>query len=260
MADARRGDQPADVELSGHGPIAEIRLNRRAISTAMAEQLTTVAAAVDATRARAVVLTSSAPDAFCVGADLKERHTLTDAEFMTQRLVFRRAFTAIREMPVPSVAALHGYALGGGFELALNCDLIVADETAVVGLPEVTVGIVPGGGGTQLLPRRAGYGIAADLILTGRHVPAAEALRLGLVDRLVPAGDARTAATELAERIAANSPVAVANARNALRRGLDVDLPAGLDIEDSAWRATVFSEDRREGVRAFVAKRKPHWR
>ena len=178
---------------------------------------------------------------------------------MAQRLVFRRAFGKFREMPVPVVAAVHGHALGGGYELALCCDLIVADESAVVGLPEVRLGIVPGGGGTQLLPRRLGYGVAMDLILTGRHVAAAEAARLGLVDRVVPAGSDREAATDLAAQIAGNSPVAVSNARNAVRRSFDVDLAAGLDIEDSAWRAAVFSDDRREGVRAFVERRPPRW-
>jgi enoyl-CoA hydratase/carnithine racemase len=250
-----------DVELLDHGPVAEIRLNRVAARNALSTQLAAdlVKAATAVREKRAVVLSSAAPTAFCVGADLKERDRMTDAEFMAQRLVFRRAFGSLVSLPVPLVAAVHGHALGGGFELALSCDLIVADETAVVGLPEVRVGIVPGGGGTQLLPRRAGYGPAADLILTGRHVPAAEAARLGLIDRLVPAGTDRDAAIELATQIAANSPVAVANARNAIRRGLDVDLAAGLDIEDSAWRATVFSDDRREGVRAFVERRRPTW-
>jgi enoyl-CoA hydratase/carnithine racemase len=250
-----------DVVLLDHGTVAEIRLNRaaarNALSTSLARELTAAASGIGG--ARAVVLSSAAPTAFCVGADLKERNRLTDAEFLAQRLVFRRAFDSIRAVAVPVVAAVHGYVLGGGYELALSCDLIVADETTVVGLPEVRVGIVPGGGGTQLLPRRVGYGIAADLILTGRHVPAAEAARLGLVDRLVPAGTDLEAALALAEQIAANSPVAVSNARTAIRRGLDVDLAAGLDIEDSAWRATVFSDDRREGVRAFVERRPPRW-
>src|SRR4051794_39452404 len=199
-------DRDPDVMLLSHGVVAEIRLNRvaarNALSTGMAEELAATAAAVGATGARAVVLSSAAPEAFCVGADLKERNGFTDAEFMAQRIVFRRAFTSVLDMPVPVVAAVHGYALGGGYELALCCDLIVADESAVVGLPEVGLGIVPGGGGTQLLPRRAGYPVAADLILTGRHVAAAEAARLGLVDRLVPAGSDLEAATELAARIA----------------------------------------------------------
>jgi enoyl-CoA hydratase/carnithine racemase len=257
-------DREPDVVLLDHGVVAEIRLSRasarNALTTASVQELAARAGAVRDTGARAVVLSSAAPEAFCVGADLKERDRFTDADFMAQRIVFRRAFASILQLPVPIVAAVHGFALGGGYELALCCDLIVADESAVVGLPEVRLGIVPGGGGTQLLPRRVGYGVAADLILTGRHVAAAEAARLRLVDRLVPAGSDLEAATELAGQIARNSPVAVSNARNAIRRGLDVDLAAGLDIEDSAWRATVFSDDRQEGVRAFLERRRPNWR
>jgi enoyl-CoA hydratase/carnithine racemase len=154
---------------------------------------------------------------------------------------------------------VHGFALGGGFELALSCDLIVADETAVVGLPEVTVGVIPAGGGTQLLTRRIGASRAADLVFTGRRLDVDEAARLGLVDRRVPAGDDRAAALALAETIAANSPVGVRNAKQALRRGLDVDLAAGLDVEDASWRATAFSADRAEGVAAWAEKRKPDW-
>jgi enoyl-CoA hydratase/carnithine racemase len=129
----------------------------------------------------------------------------------------------------------------------------------VVGLPEVSVGVIPGGGGTQLLPRRVGYARAAELIFTARRVGAAEALDLGLVDRVVGSGQDRTAALELAAAIAANSPVGVRNAKRALRRSLGTDLGIGLDAEDAAWRATAFSGDRREGVAAFNEKRPPVW-
>lgn len=118
----------------------------------------------------------------------KQRSRFTDADFMRQREVFRAAFDGLRELPMPTIAAVHGYALGGGFEIALCCDLIVADETSVLGLPEVTRGIVPGGGGTQTLPRRVGHAIAADLLLTGRKVEIDEAARLHLIDRRAPAG------------------------------------------------------------------------
>jgi enoyl-CoA hydratase/carnithine racemase len=131
--------------------------------------------------------------------------------------------------------------------------------SAVLGLPEVSVGVIPGGGGTQLLARRIGWSRAADLIFTARRISAAEAYRLGLADRLVPEGRARTTALELAARIAANSPVGVRNAKRAMRLGLDVALLAGLDIEDAAWRATAFSGDRKEGIAAFNEKRTPDW-
>ncbi len=259
---AESGVRLADLDERGH--VAEVVLDRpealNAISNGLARRLTSVARRLAASPTyRAVVLSSSGPKAFCVGADLKERDTFTDADLRAQRLVFRQLAQALLDVPVPMVAAVAGYALGGGLELALMCDLVVADETAVLGLPEVSVGVVPGLGGTQLLTRRVGYARAADLVLTARRLGAPEAYRLGVVDRLVPAGTARDAAVELATSIAANSPVGVRNAKHALRAGHSLDLAAGLDVEDSAWRATAFSADRAEGVRAFVERRRPRW-
>jgi enoyl-CoA hydratase/carnithine racemase len=246
------------------GPgIAEIVLDRpeamNALSTAMAARLAAVCADLATDRdVRAVVL-AAAGRAFCVGADLKERAAMSNADFMAQRPVFRSAFGGVLALPQPVIAAVHGYALGGGCELALSCDLIVADETAEFGLPETTVGLVPGGGGTQLALRRLGPGRAADLVLTGRRIGADEAGRIGLADRLVPAGTVAQHAHELAERIASNSPVGVQHAKRALRQGAGVPLATGLEIEDSAWRAAAFSADRKEGIAAFVEKRKPQW-
>jgi enoyl-CoA hydratase/carnithine racemase len=255
------------VLLRRHGPdtvVAEIVLDRpqarNALSTAMARELAEMTRTLSAdARVRAVVLSSSSESAFCVGADLKERNAFSDAELMAQRLHYRAAFGGVLDLPVPAIAAVAGYALGGGFELALSCDLIVADETAVVGLPEVTVGVIPGGGGTQLVSRRIGASRAADLIFTGRRLDIAEADRLGLIDRRVSAGAARKSALELAEQIAANSPVGVRNAKRAMRLGADTDLASALEVEDSSWRATAFSADRGEGVAAFNEKRSPTW-
>jgi enoyl-CoA hydratase/carnithine racemase len=265
MAQSHTSDGPVAVERHGtDGLVAEIRLDRpqalNALSTAMAIELAAIAAELAGDRSlRAVVLTSASEKAFCVGADLKERGGYSDADLLRQRPHFRAAFGGILDLPVPTVAAVHGFALGGGFEFVLSCDLVVADETAVVGLPEVTVGVIPGGGGTQLLVRRVGAARAADLVFTGRKVGIDEAQRLGLVDRRVPAGTDRAAALELATTIAANSPVGVRNAKLALRKGAAVDLAAALEIEDAAWRATAFSGDRREGVAAFNEKRAPRW-
>jgi enoyl-CoA hydratase/carnithine racemase len=248
-----------------HGFVAELVLDRpeamNAISTASARTMVAVAAGLaEDSGVRAVVLSASGGRAFCVGADLKERAGLTDAQLLAQRPLFRRSFAAVLDLPVPTLAAVSGFALGGGCELALACDLILADETAVFGLPEVSVGVIPGGGGTQLLARRVGAGRAADLIFTARRVDAAEADRLGLVDRLVAGvGTAREAALELAAQIAGNSPVGLRNAKRALRLGADLPLAAALEVEDAAWRATAFSPDRAEGVRAFVEKRPPSW-
>lgn len=252
------------LRFERHGFVVEMVLDRpealNALSTAFGAQLRD--ALLDLARdpaVRAVVLSSSQERAFCVGADLKERNGFTDDDLRAQRLVFRSLSSAFLAVPVPLVAAVAGHALGGGFELALLCDLVVAEETASFGLPEVSVGVVPGLGGTQLLSRRVGLGRAADLIYTTRRLTGSEAFGLGAVDRLVGPGQARRTALEIATVIAEHSPVGVRNAKRALRRGFDVDVEAGLDVEDSAWRATAFSADRAEGVRAFVEKRRPDW-
>src|SRR6266404_1914740 len=256
-------DGVAVRKLEGAPAIAEITLDRpeamNAPSTALAARLAGICADLAADREVRAIVLAAAGRAFCVGADLKERAAMSDADLMAQRPVFRAAFGAVLALPQPVIAAVHGYALGGGCELALSCDLIVADETAEFGLPEVTVGLVPGGGGTQLALRRLGPGRAADLVLTGRKVGIEEAMRLGLVDRRVPAGQDGPAALELAGQIAANSPVAVRAAKRAIRHGWGVSLEAGLDIEDAAWRTAALSADRREGIAAFVEKRKPTW-
>jgi enoyl-CoA hydratase/carnithine racemase len=244
--------------------VAEIVLDRpdamNALDTAMARRLAAVCAEVAADRTvRAVVLSAAGERAFCVGADLKERGRMTDADFLRQRPVFREAFGAVLGLRQPVVAAVAGYALGGGCELALSCDLVVADQTAVFGLPETTVGLVPGSGGTQLALRKLGPGRAADLILTGRRIDADEAYRIGLADRLAPAGAARDEALSLAGLIARNSPVAVRAAKQAIRNGAGTGLAAGLDIEDAAWRTAAFSADRKEGIAAFNQKRAPQW-
>jgi enoyl-CoA hydratase/carnithine racemase len=249
-------------EVSDH--VVELVLDRpeamNAISTAMARELGAATTALAGSRrVRAVVLSSAAEKAFCVGADLKERNGFSDADLIAQRPTTAAAYRGVLDLPMPVVAAVHGFALGGGFEIALSCDLVVADETAVVGLPEVSVGVIPGGGGTQLLTRRVGWSRAADLVFTARRLTAAEALAHGCVDRVVPAGRAREAAIDIATAIAANSPVGLRQAKRAMRLGLDVDLATGLAVEDSACRATAFSPDRAEGVRAFAERRAPQW-
>ena len=250
--------------MTRHDHVAEIVLDRpdalNALSTAMGKRLARVCEEIARESAvRAVVLSAAGDKAFCVGADLKERNRMSGAEFARQRLVFRAAFGGVLNMPQPTVAAVHGYALGGGCEFALSCDLIVADETAVFGLPETSVGLVPGGGGTQLALRRLGPGRAADLIFTARRLDVDEAERMGLVDRRVPAAAARVEALAVAGRIARNSPVAVRAAKRALRQGGGTGLATGLDVEDAAWRTAAFSTDRREGIAAFAEKRAPNW-
>lgn len=252
------------VRIERSGYVAEIVLNRvsalNAVSTAMALAITTAATEVSGDRTvRAVVLSSAHPTAFCVGADLKERNALTDAELVRQRPGNRAAYRSILDLAMPAIAAVDGFALGGGFELALGCDLIVAGESATVGLPEVSVGVIPGGGGTQLLTRRVGWSRAASLVFTARRLTATAALEIGAVDEVVPAGTARDRALEIAGEIARNSPVGLRQAKRAMRLGFDVDLATGLEVEDACWRATAFSGDRAEGVAAFAQKRAPRW-
>ncbi len=244
--------------------LAELVMDRpealNALSTDQARRLRDVVQEVAADRrVSVIVLCSAVSSAFCVGADLKERGRLDDDQLRAQREVFVEAFGAVLGIEVPIIAAVHGYALGGGCELALCCDLVVAADDAVFGLPEVGLGLVPGGGGTQLLSRRVGLNRALDLILTGRRVTAAEALDLGLADRGVPAGSARDAARQLAEGIAAQSPISLRAAKRATRQGFETDLASGLQLEDRAWREAAFSADRREGVASFNERRAPHW-
>jgi enoyl-CoA hydratase/carnithine racemase len=244
--------------------VAEVIMNRpealNALSTDQLRQLGDAAAELAADDQVSVVIISSAlPRAFCVGADLKERRGASNDDLRRQRRVFQEAFDALRALPMPMIAALEGFALGGGFELALCCDLIIASATASFGLPEVGLGLIPGAGGTQLLPRRIGLNKAADLVLTGRRLGADEALSMGFVDRLVPAGAARSAALELATEIATKSPVSLRAAKRALKQATDVDLASGLEIEDQAWREAAFSADRLEGIEAFNLRRVPRW-
>ena len=236
----------ASVEsvLVDPGEVAVVTLNRpeslNALDTTLLRELEAAFAGLDA---RAVVL-AGAGRAFCAGADLKERDEMDRETWHSHHAVLRRAFQAVRESAAPTVAAVEGYAVAGGFELALACDLIVAARGAVFGLPEVTRGIMPGAGGTQMLPRS----LAKDLILTGRSLTAEDAERRGIVARLAEPGAALAAARALAEQIAANAPVAV----RAAKRAID-----GRQAELGAYWATIDSEDRHEGMRSFVEGRPP---
>jgi len=255
------------VTITRHGTaghIAELALDRpdsmNAVSTQMALDLGAACVQLSADQnVRVVLITSTNAKAFCVGADLKERSFFTDADLFAQRPVARAAYSGVLNLPMPTIAVVEGFALGGGLEIALSCDLIIAGTAAVVGLPEVSVGVIPGGGGTQLLTRRIGWSKTAGMIFTGRRMSATEAAGLGVVDEVREAGTARDRGLELAAQIAANSPVGLRQAKRAMRLGGDVDLATGLEVEDGCWRATAFSGDRAEGVAAFNEKRSPEW-
>src|SRR5665811_139374 len=258
---------PSMVTITRHGPgghIAELALDRpeamNAVSTQMALDLGAACAQLGADQdVRVVMVTSTHARAFCVGADLKERASFTDADLVAQRPVARAAYSGVLNLPMPTIAVGEGFALGGGLEIALSCDLIIAGSAAVVGLPEVSVGVIPGGGGTQLLTRRIGWSRAAGMIFTARRMPASEAAALGVVDEVLGAGHALERGLELAAQIVGNSPVGLRQAKRAMRLGADVDLATGLEVEDGCWRATAFSSDRAEGVAAFAEKRPARW-
>jgi enoyl-CoA hydratase/carnithine racemase len=179
---------------------------------------------------------------------------------MRNRLLMRAMFDTLRSLPQPTVASVFGYALGGGFELALNCDLVVATEDAVFGLPEVTVGIVPGGGGTQLLARKVGVARAKELVFTGRRITGQAAFEMGLVTRVAEPKGLGRATEELTDELCRSSPVSVREAKAAIDRGFGLSLEDGIELEDLAWRRAVASGDRREGIAAFNEKRDPQWK
>ncbi len=206
-----------------------------------------------------VIVTGAGARAFCTGMDLKERAGFDDDALRAQRRRIVELVRRVHELPLPTIAAVEGFALAGGFELALACDLIVASTTAVFGLPEVKVGIFPGGGSTRTLTWLVGPARARDVILTGRRLSAAEAEGWGIVARVVPAGGALDAATELARTIAEGAPLGIRQAKAAIR-GAHLALADGLEAENALYEVVLRSADRREGFAAFAEKRRPRFR
>jgi enoyl-CoA hydratase len=207
--------------------------------------------------ARCIVLTGAGDRAFCAGGDLKERSGMSDAAWQEQHLLFERMIRAFHLCPVPAIAAVNGAAYAGGCELALCCDFIYAAQTARFALTEVTLGIMPGAGGTQNLPRAVGERRAKEIILTGRPFTAAEAEAWGMVNRLCAPGRVVEEALETGRQIADNAPIAVRQAKHAIHFGLQMDLASALMFEIEAYNRMVPTDDRREGVAAFNEKRKP---
>src|SRR6266403_1375398 len=204
--------------------------------------------------------TGAGKRAFCAGANLKERQGWTEDDVRHWLLELHTAFREIERCPKPWIAAINGVALGGGCELALACDLRVMDPGAEIGLTETKIGVIPGGGGTVRLSRIAGTGRAKDLILTARRVQAAEALQLGVVSRISPAGDSVGAAVAVGQEIAGNAPVAVAAAKASIDEAYDLPMDAALEMERLHYEKALLSEDRLEGLKAFAEKRPPRWR
>lgn len=207
-----------------------------------------------------VVLAANGEKAFCVGADLKERARFDLDAFFRNREQIRSMFAAVRNTPQPVIAAAFGAALGGGFELLLSCDLVIAAQGSTFGLPETRVGLLPAGGGTQLLTRKLGVARAKELILRARRIDEQEAHQLGLVTDVVKREDLMDWAMETGRTICKASPVAVREAKRAIDSSLGVPLDEGMELEHRAWKAVIETEDRAEGIAAFNEKREPQWK
>lgn len=253
------------VSYETDGNVGLITLDRpeahNAISGALADDLTTVLGAASADNdVWAVVLRASGEKAFCVGADLKERAGFSLEDFYANRKQIRGMFEALRSVPQPTIAAIFGYAVGGGCELALSCDLIVAARGTKLSLPETRVGLIPAGGGTQLLTRKLGTARAKELILRGRQIDAEEARQLGLVADICERSELDGYALEMARGLLEASPVALREAKRAIDSALGVPLNDAIEIENDAWTVVIASEDRSEGINAFVEKRSPVWK
>src|SRR5947209_10600947 len=249
-------EEGSPILLERRGAIALLTLNRphrlNAMNTTMGVRLGELVDEIaEETAVRVVVLTGAGDRAFCAGGDLKERQGMTPEQWTRQHRIFERAHHKLRNLRKPVFAAVNGVAVGGGCEMAMSTDFLLAAEHARLGQPEVQRGIVPGAGGTQLLPRYLPRGLAFQLLMTGELIPAAEAHRWGLVNSVWPAADLLPAALRLAERIAANSPTAVQQAKRAARMGLELPLESGIEVELECYQRLVGHPDQREGVEAF---------
>lgn len=248
-------DRPAEGVL-------QVTLNRPAFANAMNTQMgldllevfTELFARPET--CRAVVVTGAGERAFCAGGDLKERQGMSDDQWQAQHLIFERMIRAILECPMPVIAAVNGAAYAGGCEIALGCDFIYATRSARFALTEVTIGIMPGAGGTQTLPRAVGLRRAKEILLTGRPFSAENGYEWGMVNRLCDAGVVKEA-VETATAIAANAPISIRQAKRSMHYGVNMSLADGMLFEIEAYNRMVPTDDRREGIASFNEKRKP---
>ena len=227
-----------------------------ALNSATLDEIAAAAAQVEGDEAtRALLVTGAGEKAFVAGADISEMQNFTPDEGEAFSARGSRAFARLEALPIPVIALVNGYALGGGCELALACDWIIASERAVFGQPEVNLGVSAGFGGTQRLTRKIGSARAMELLVTGRQVKADEALSTGLVTQIVPAGELIQKGLEVARLIASKGPIAVRRTKEAVRRGADMDLAAALALESSLFGQCCSTQDQKEGMRAFLEKR-----
>lgn len=260
----QHGSDPVLVDSLSDGRVALITLNRpevmNALNTPLALRFIDVLGGLAAQPAvRVVILTGAGDRAFCAGADLKERLGMTPEQWTHQHRIFEDMHRLVRTMRKPIFAAVNGAAVGGGCELAMSTDFLIASETARFGQPEVKRGIMPGAGGTQFLPRFLPRGLALQLLMTGELISAHDAHRWGLVNRICPPDQLLTAAREIADTIAANSPAAVQQAKRSTKMGLEQPIEQAIEIELECYQRMVAHPDRFEGIAAYNERRTPHF-
>ncbi len=242
------------------GATAVVTVNRpkalNALNSAVLDELRQTFEAIDLETVRCVVLTGAGEKSFVAGADIGEMSTLSKAEGEALGKKGNDLFRLIETLPIPVIAAVNGFALGGGCEIALSCDIRLCSDNAVFGQPEVGLGITPGFGGTQRLPRVVGLGKAKEMIYGARNIKADEALRVGLVNAVYPQEELLPAAKKMAAGIAKNAPIAVRACKKAINEGMQVDMDSAVVIEEKLFGSCFETEDQREGMQAFLEKRK----
>lgn len=252
------------IRVEREGEVAVVTVDRQeklnALNAQVQEEITEAFTAMLPGEVRAAIITGAGERAFVAGADVGGMRTMSAFEIREFGRIGTRMMEAIERAPFPVIAAMNGYALGGGLEIALACDIRIAAENARLGFPEVTLGIMPGAGGTQRLPRVVGSSVARELIFTGRMISAHEAKEIGLVNRVVGEGEALEAAEELAQQMAENAPLALRNAKIALNNAENTGLASGIEHEGDLFALLFSTEDAQEGMAAFAERRRPEFK
>ncbi len=253
------------INLEVKNYIAFVTLNRPEVLNAFNyEMLSDLSQTVESIKmdpqVRIVIFQGAGDKAFSVGADLKERQTLNEKEVRRNVYKISDVFNAVEQLPQPTIALMNGHAFGGGLELALACDFRIASKEALIGLTETSLAIIPGAGGTQRLPRLIGETKALELILTAKRLSADEAVTYGVIGKAVEHKHLKEMVLDFAQAILANAPIAVQQAKYAIKMGMNTDLQTGLKIERKAYEITIPSEDRAEALAAFIEKRTPYFK